>query len=67
MNLQRLPPFITVYYFGLIALLYLPIAILFLFSVNANTSLSFPLRGLTLSWYQKLFETEAVLRVRVTA
>ena len=62
MNLQRLPPFITVYYFGLIALLYLPIAILFLFSVNANTSLSFPLRGLTLSWYQKLFETEAVLR-----
>ena len=30
------------YYFGLIALLYLPIAILFLFSINANTFLSFP-------------------------
>ena len=25
------------YYFGLIALLYLPIAILFLFSINSNT------------------------------
>ena len=46
----RLPSFLTGYYFGLIALLYLPIAILFLFSLNANTSLSFPLQGLTLRW-----------------
>src|SRR5207244_3083434 len=44
------------------ALLYLPIAVLFFFSVNANTSLSFPLQGLTLGWYQKLFAAEAVLR-----
>lgn len=50
------------YYFGLIILLYLPIAILFLFSINANTSLSFPLQGFTLNWYQKLFENEAVLK-----
>ena len=50
------------YYFGLIALLYLPIAILFLFSINANTSLSFPLQGLTLSWYEKLFASDALLR-----
>jgi spermidine/putrescine transport system permease protein len=50
------------YYWGLIALLYLPIAILFLFSVNDNTTLSFPLRGLTFGWFQKLFEAEAVLR-----
>jgi spermidine/putrescine transport system permease protein len=53
---------LRIYYFGLIGLLYLPIAILFLFSVNANTSLSFPLQGLTLEWYQKLFSADAVLR-----
>jgi spermidine/putrescine transport system permease protein len=50
------------YYFGLIALLYLPIAILFLFSINSNTSLSFPLQGLTPSWYEKLFASDALLR-----
>jgi spermidine/putrescine transport system permease protein len=50
------------YYFGLIALLYLPIAILFLFSINANTFLSFPLQGLTLEWYQRLLASEALLR-----
>lgn len=50
------------YYFGLIALLYLPIAILFLFSINANTFLTFPLRGLTLDWYQQLFASDALLR-----
>lgn len=50
------------YYFGLLLLLYLPIGLLFLFSVNVNASLSFPVEGLTLGWYQKLFATEAVLR-----
>jgi len=50
------------YYFGLIALLYLPIAVLFLFSINANTFLSFPLQGLTLEWYQKLLASDALLR-----
>jgi spermidine/putrescine transport system permease protein len=49
------------YFFWLIALLYLPLAILFLFSVNANTTLSFPLRGLTLDWYASLLDTPAVL------
>ena len=53
---------LKVYYFGLIALLYLPIAVLFLFSINASTSLSFPLRGLTLDWYEKLFVSDALLR-----
>jgi spermidine/putrescine transport system permease protein len=49
------------YYFAMIALLYLPIGVLFLFSVNGNTSLSFPLTGLTLDWYRKLFDATAVL------
>jgi spermidine/putrescine transport system permease protein len=55
-------PVLAGYYAGLLALLYLPLAILVLFSLNANTSLSFPLRGLTLDWYQQLFEADAVLR-----
>ena len=50
------------YYFALIALLYLPIAVLLLFSINSNTFLSFPLQGLTLDWYKKLLESDALLR-----
>ena len=50
------------YYFGLILLLYLPIALLFLFSVNSNASLSFPINRLTLDWYRQLFDADAVLR-----
>lgn len=62
MSDRRSPLPLLIYYFGLIALLYLPIVILFLFSINANTSLSFPLKGLTFEWYQKLFQADAVLR-----
>jgi spermidine/putrescine transport system permease protein len=50
------------YFFGLISLLYLPIVILFLFSINSNTYLSFPLQGLTLEWYQELLTSDALLR-----
>ena len=50
------------YFFGLIALLYLPIVVLFLFSINSNTFLSFPLQGLTLEWYEKLLTSDALLR-----
>ena len=49
------------YFFWLIALLYVPLGILLLFSVNANATLSFPLRGLTLQWYESLLDTPAVL------
>jgi spermidine/putrescine transport system permease protein len=59
---SRVPSWLALYYFGLIALLYLPIAILFLFSMNANTTLAFPLQGVTLHWYQQLFDSPAVLR-----
>jgi spermidine/putrescine transport system permease protein len=62
MNAQRTSLPLTFYYFGLIALLYLPIALLFLFSVNSSASLSFPIKHLTLDWYQKLFAADAVLR-----
>jgi spermidine/putrescine transport system permease protein len=43
------------YYVLLVALLYLPIAILFVFSFSANTTISFPLRGFTLEWFERVF------------
>ena len=49
-------------YYGLmLVILYLPIGLLFLFSLNAGTVLSFPLKGLTLEWYGRLFETTGAL------
>jgi len=62
MNTRRTSIPLTAYYFGLLALLYLPIALLFLFSVNSSASLSFPIDQLTFDWYRKLFEADAVLR-----
>ena len=62
MNVRRTSIPLTFYYFSLIALLYLPIALLFLFSVNSSASLSFPIKQLTFDWYQKLFAADAVLR-----
>ena len=50
---RRRPSLLSGYYAALIALLYLPIAVLLLFSVNAGTALTFPLRGLTLDWYDR--------------
>jgi len=47
---------LTGYFVGVIALLYLPLAVLFLFSFNAGTGMSFPLQGLTLQWYEQLFQ-----------
>ena len=62
MNARRNSVLLPAYYFGLILLLYLPIALLFLFSVNSSASLSFPIKELTFDWYQKLFAADAVLR-----
>jgi spermidine/putrescine transport system permease protein len=49
------------YYVVLLALLFLPIGILFLFSINSNTTVAFPLRGFTLEWYQKVFTQPSLL------
>jgi len=62
MNAQRGSVPLSIYYFCLIALLYLPIALLFLFSVNSSAFLSFPIKHLTFDWYRKLFDADAVLR-----
>lgn len=46
---------------AMLVLLYLPIAILFLFSFNAGTRLAFPLDGLTTAWYAAVLEDDALL------
>jgi spermidine/putrescine transport system permease protein len=45
----------------MLLLLYFPIALLFLFSVSENSSLSFPLEGFTLNWYREVFEDASLL------
>ena len=59
---RRGSPWLWAYYLVIVVLLFVPIAILALFSVNANTTLSFPLRGLTLDWFTKVLSTPALLR-----
>lgn len=54
-------PVMRGFYWFMIGLLYLPIVLLFVFSINANTTLSFPLKGFTLDWYEKLFATPALI------
>ena len=48
-------------YAVMLALLYLPIILLAVFSINANTTLTFPLHGLTLDWYGEVFGDPALL------
>ncbi|HEX2195226.1 MAG TPA: ABC transporter permease [Candidatus Limnocylindria bacterium] len=45
----------------LLLLLYLPIAVLFVFSFNDSPVLTFPLDELTLRWYGEVFSDEALL------
>jgi len=55
-------PALRGYFWLVVVLLYVPIGILFLFSLNANTTLSFPLQGFTFEWFAKLFATPALLK-----
>jgi len=48
-------------YGGMLVLLYLPIAVLFVFSFNAGTTLSFPLEGFTFDWYAAVLDNAALL------
>ncbi len=45
----------------MLVLLYLPIAILFVFSFNAGTQLAFPLAGFTTDWYRAALDDGALL------
>ena len=58
---------LPVYYVILLALLYLPIGVLFLFSVNANTTVAFPLRGFTLDWYARALNDQALINAALNS
>ena len=47
----RTPMPLRPFYLVMVGLLYLPIAVLFVFSFGSGTTLSFPIEGLTLDWY----------------
>lgn len=55
-------PALRAYYWLLVALLFLPIGLLFVFSFNDSHILALPLTGFTLQWYQQLLATPALLR-----
>jgi spermidine/putrescine transport system permease protein len=57
----RAPSLLRSYYVVLIALLYLPLAVLVLFSLNANQVLAFPLHGFTVEWYARALGTPQAL------
>ena len=58
---RRRPSGLSLVYWLLLVLLYVPIAILFVFSLNDGTTLSFPLKGFTLDWYGKILTTSGLL------
>jgi spermidine/putrescine transport system permease protein len=45
----------------MLVLLYFPVVLLFIFSFNTNSVLTFPLEGLTLDWYREVFADAALL------
>ena len=59
---RRQPLALRGYFVLLLVLLYLPIAILFVFSFNDSSVVSFPLRGFTLEWFEKVVSSPPLLR-----
>jgi spermidine/putrescine transport system permease protein len=57
----RTPVPLRGYLLGVLLLLYLPIAILFVFSLSAGTTLAFPIERLTLDWYGAVLDNGAML------
>jgi spermidine/putrescine transport system permease protein len=49
------------FFAGILVLLYLPIALLLIFSFNATTRLAFPIEGFTLDWYAEVLDDSALL------
>jgi spermidine/putrescine transport system permease protein len=49
------------FYIGMLVLLYLPIAVLFVFSFSTGTTLRFPIERLTLDWYKAVIGNSAML------
>lgn len=59
--MKRSIPWGSLYFLALVVFLYLPILLLVLFSFNDSSTLTFPLSGFTLHWYERLLQTEALL------
>lgn len=57
MTAQR---FLVAYIAAYIVFLYLPVALIPLFSFNDSIQASFPLKGATLDWYRTLMQTPAI-------
>jgi spermidine/putrescine transport system permease protein len=57
----RTPVPLGTVFVAMLVLLYFPIALLFVFSFNDNTVLTFPLRELTFTWYGEVFADPALL------
>ncbi len=52
----------TAYYWILACILFLPIALLIIFSFNDSVTLVFPLKGFTTEWYRQLSKNSELLR-----
>jgi spermidine/putrescine transport system permease protein len=49
-------------YYGLVlVLLYIPIGVLFLFSINDGVAFTFPMKGLTTHWYRDMLDNRELL------
>lgn len=60
-------PWLTAYVVGYVLFLYLPIAIIPLFSFNNSIQAAFPLSGFTLEWYRSLFGNDNLHRAFQTS
>jgi len=58
----RRTPFFSSYYLILLIALYLPIGILFLFSINDGVVFAFPLKGMTTHWYRDMLHNTELLK-----
>jgi len=58
----RRTPFFSSYYLILLIALYLPIGILFLFSINDGVVFAFPLKGMTTHWYRDMLHNTQLLK-----
>jgi spermidine/putrescine transport system permease protein len=57
----RTPVPLGAFFAAMLVLLYVPIALLFVFSFNADTLLSFPLDGFTLDWYAAVIDEPSLI------
>jgi len=59
-NKLRFPAF-PLYYAALVLMLYLPIGVLFLFSINDGIAFSFPMKGVTDHWYRDMLKNAELM------